>query len=135
MFQVFKLAPDWDKLLCYQKNSPYEHMTAVLSPSKHLHDTSRGSCLMTCERGILTIIDSFYNCVWLILNDIIVGWAIGSFIRENASAIAAVCGFWLRVSLQPRPFPPIHECTLFCRDSSLRTFKKHLRGSIAGLQV
>lgn len=42
---------------------------------------------------------SFYNCVWLILNDIIIGWAVGSFIRENASPIASLLDYWLRVRI------------------------------------
>lgn len=30
----------------------------------------------------------FYNCIWLILNDIIIGWASGSIICEHATTIA-----------------------------------------------
>ncbi|KAJ3558627.1 hypothetical protein NM688_g808 [Phlebia brevispora] len=39
---------------------------------------------------------AFYNTVWLILNDVIIGWAIGSFIRDNASPMASLLDGWLR---------------------------------------
>ncbi|EKM55808.1 uncharacterized protein PHACADRAFT_256697 [Phanerochaete carnosa HHB-10118-sp] len=32
----------------------------------------------------------FYNCIWLILNDIIIGWALGTIICEHATSIASV---------------------------------------------
>ncbi|KZO95819.1 Gpi1-domain-containing protein [Calocera viscosa TUFC12733] len=40
---------------------------------------------------------SFYNCIWLVLNDIIVGVAIGAFLNENAEYLGRLLWFYAKV--------------------------------------
>ncbi|GJE97036.1 phosphatidylinositol N-acetylglucosaminyltransferase subunit Q/GPI1 [Phanerochaete sordida] len=39
---------------------------------------------------------AFYNCIWLILNDIIIGWAVGTIICEHAAQIATILEEYIR---------------------------------------
>ncbi|EMD37659.1 hypothetical protein CERSUDRAFT_50025 [Gelatoporia subvermispora B] len=38
----------------------------------------------------------FYNCVWLVLNDVIIGVAIGSFLLENRQALSQILDYTLQ---------------------------------------
>ncbi|KAF8317983.1 Gpi1-domain-containing protein, partial [Clavulina sp. PMI_390] len=40
---------------------------------------------------------SFYNCVWLILNDMIVGWTFGTFLRDNSELLGNLVGHYTTV--------------------------------------
>ncbi|CCM05623.1 uncharacterized protein FIBRA_07852 [Fibroporia radiculosa] len=41
----------------------------------------------------------FYNCIWLVLNDIIIGIAFGSFICENHQALSHLLQHWVQLYL------------------------------------
>jgi phosphatidylinositol N-acetylglucosaminyltransferase subunit Q len=45
-------------------------------------------------------LSSFYNCVWLILNDAIVGYAVGAYLSENRDWIGQQLVGLTKVSLQ-----------------------------------
>lgn len=42
----------------------------------------------------------FYNSLWLVANDIIIGIALGSYIIENANAVASNIDYYLKVGLR-----------------------------------
>lgn len=46
---------------------------------------------------------SFYNCLWLIFNDIIVGSAVGAFLCENCDELGKLLGRYAKVINLPRP--------------------------------
>jgi len=41
----------------------------------------------------------FYNSLWLVANDIIIGIALGSYIIENANVVAQSIDYYLKVNL------------------------------------
>lgn len=47
----------------------------------------------------------FYNSLWLVANDIIIGIALGSYIIENATQVAYNIDSYLNVSILPQ----LHE--------------------------
>ena len=55
--------------------------------------------------GCYTILYRFYNYIWLVLNDVIIGWAAGAVICEHSQLIASFLDERIRVdlsSLRPR---------------------------------
>ncbi len=40
---------------------------------------------------------SFWNCIWLILNDMIVGIAFGKFLRDNCETLAELLSRYVEV--------------------------------------
>ena len=43
----------------------------------------------------------FYNSLWLVANDVIIGIALGSYIIENANHVAYIIDYYLGVSHPP----------------------------------
>lgn len=41
---------------------------------------------------------SFYNSIWLIFNDIVIGWSFGSFLLENKETLSEMVYFFIEVT-------------------------------------
>ena len=51
----------------------------------------------------LRVSTSFYNCIWLVLNDVIVGAAFGTFLYENSTQLGVLLHSYTSVHLLSFP--------------------------------
>ena len=92
--------------MCATNNSPpsqarygsFIGAVAEILPSLPL-DTS-GTLFYWSEIGTYKHFSSFYNSVWLILNDVIVGYAVGAYLSENQDRIGQQMVDFAKVSLR-----------------------------------
>jgi hypothetical protein len=100
------LLHQYSKSMCATSNSPpyrvkYDSFTdaaAEILPSLRL-DIS-GALFEWSEIGTYKHSSSFYNSVWLILNDAIVGYAVGAYLSENQDWIGQQLVDLTKVSLR-----------------------------------
>ena len=71
---------------------------AKILPSLRL-DTS-GTLFYWPEIGTYEHFSSFYNSVWLIFNDVVVGYAVGAYLSENQDRIGQQIADFTKVSLR-----------------------------------
>lgn len=80
---------------------PYEYprLTPAISTSLISQYVTYVLVYRTRDRFADRLGHRFYNCIWLILNDIIIGWTMGAGICEHAPFIARILDERIRVSL------------------------------------
>jgi hypothetical protein len=83
--------------------SPGRPAFSAAAPSRCRSTPRDTSSACTCHAKSLTNLtcNSFYNTVWLILNDVIIGVAVGGFLQDNSEYLADLISKHAEVRLAP----------------------------------